>query len=117
MATGFVAVPTGVHKADGSADQKHNTVILPIPPQNGGTARWGTVEVFAKSDLGDVVLRVAVKNYGAGKGWTVSTVTVHASADRVTVAHGDLDGAVSVLRVGGDADAPVVVGYEATLKA
>lgn len=117
MAADQVSVPFGVHKADGSADQKRSTALLLVPPQNGGTAGWGTVEVFAKSDLGDVTLRVATKDYGPGKGWTVVNVAVKAGADRVAIAHGDLCGAVSVLRVGGDPDSPVSVGYEATLKA
>lgn len=116
MAIAIGMVPRGF-----VADDQGNSVVVPLPPQNGGAVGWGTVYLSVGVDFADVVLRVAVYN-GPARGWRITEqLKVAALGDRVMIPVQDGDQKVSIGRVkagSGDAGtAPVGWLLETTLKA
>lgn len=114
MALVIGSVPTGFN-----TDVK-NTVLIPLPPQNGGAIGWGGVYLSFGSDFQDSKLRVAVYNAGSNS-WRWEIIDVPQNGGRVSYSIQDGDSKVSVGRVPVDeddlGDNPVGWMVEAVLKA
>lgn len=115
MALVIGTIPPGIWtQADPSS-----AVLIPIPPQNGGSVGWGPVYLSFGSDFGDALLRVAVWN--SKTGWRISQLTVKSAAGRLGIVIQDGDEKVSVGRLPATPTDKGIcpVGYliETTLKA
>jgi hypothetical protein len=108
-------IPPGIWTQDAPG----TAVLIPIPPQNGGSVGWGPVYLSFGSDFGDALLRVAVWN--SKTGWRISQLAVKSSAGRLSYLIQDGDEKVSVGRLKNSATdtGTCPVGYliETTLKA
>lgn len=112
-----MAVVIGEVKPGFLADSKANMTMIPLPPQNGGTLRWGRVYVSFACDFGDATLRIAI---WGNKVWRVSELPVTAVGGRVPIYIQDGDEKVSVGRVKAGptdtGDCPVAYLLETTLQ-
>lgn len=93
MALVIGTIPPGIWTQDAPG----TAVLIPIPPQNGGSVGWGPVYLSFGSDFGDALLRVAVWN--SKRGWRVDQVPVKSAAGRVGYLVQDGDEKVSVGRL------------------
>ncbi|MFI5985029.1 hypothetical protein ACIBEA_29710 [Streptomyces sp. NPDC051555] len=112
-----MAVVIGEVKPGFLADNKANATMIPLPPQNGGTLRWGRVYVSFATDFGDATLRVAIWGNSI---WRVSELKVTSTGGRAAIYIQDGDEKVSVGRVKAGAtdtgDCPVAYLLETTLQ-
>ena len=96
MALVIGTVPPGFE--DPANPEHSNSLVILLPPQNGGGMNWGQVWLSFGSDFGDSKLRLGVWN-DVGKYWRVETVEVKANAGRANLWVQDGDSKVSVTRV------------------
>jgi hypothetical protein len=103
------------------ADNRANSVLIPVPPPNGGAIGWGNVYLSFGADFADAALRVAVYNSGTRSWRITNSLAVPVLGDRASVTLVDGDQKVSVGRVkagsGDPGNQPIGWMIETTLHA
>lgn len=104
----------------GFCDDIKNTLLIPMPPRNGGGWNWGDSYLSFGADFGPARLRIAVWN-DTGAYWRVEELIVPSEGGRAHVVLQDGDSKVSVGRLKYDdndtGQNPVGYLFEIILKA
>jgi hypothetical protein len=100
---------------DGGATDLANVHVIPVPPPNGGLAKWGNVWFSMATDFGDATVRVAWYVNGS---WIIKdNIVVAAAGPRVNPMGGPLPGGTEKISIGRrrtgptDTDDAIPLGY------
>ncbi len=83
---------------DGDATDPNHVQVIPVPPPNGGAAKWGNVWFSLGTDFGDVTVRVA---WFVNGNWIIKdNVVVSAAGPRVNPMGGPLPAGTEKISIG-----------------